>query len=444
MPSSSGATGRRPARRSRDTARSVAIEAVRRVVDEDAYSNLVLPALLDRSSLSERDRHLAAELGYGTIRRLPGIDGVLAPLLKRPLASATPKARAALRVGAYQLLFTRVPDHAAVGETVGELAASDRGFVNAVLRKVAGDEGARATADAVPPVAPWVIDELRRLLGDEADHAARALAEPAGLTLRVNDCVTDAESLSTRLREDGHDVEPGRLRPGSIRLPGGRPPKLPGFAEGAFAVQDEASSFVVDVLDPQPGERVLDAAAGPGGKACDIACRSGSVVAADASLRRVALVGDSARRLGVRALLLAQDAARPALTGGFDRVLLDAPCSGLGSARRRPELLWRPRKEQLSALARLQVRLALGAAGLVREGGVFVYSVCTFPRAETDAVCRALLAKDPGIEPLPFRGPGGEEADRARLWPHRHGTDAMFIARFRRSAEAPGSAGASV
>jgi 16S rRNA (cytosine967-C5)-methyltransferase len=215
-------------------------------------------------------------------------------------------------------------------------------------------------------------------------------------------------------------------------VPGASPTELPGFADGWFAVQDEASAYVVDVLDPQPGEMILDACAGPGGKASDIACRSGPVIAADLTEQRVALVRSSTRRLKVDARLLVQDASAPALREGFDRVLVDAPCSGLGAARRRPELLWRPKRHELSRLARLQVRIAAGAASLLRTGGVLVYSVCTFPRAETDAACDALLGKAPFLIPDEFPGPDGRPADRTRLWPHRHGTDAMFVARFRR------------
>jgi 16S rRNA (cytosine967-C5)-methyltransferase len=156
------------------------------------------------------------------------------------------------------------------------------------------------------------------------------------------------------------------------------------------------------------------------------------VVAADHTEQRVALIREAAQRLKVAARLVVQDASAPALREGFDRVLLDAPCSGIGAARRRPELLWRPKRHELSRLARLQVRLATGAASLLRPGGILVYSVCTFPRAETDAVCDALLNKAPFLRPDPFRGPEGQTVVRARLWPHLHGTDAMFVARFRR------------
>jgi 16S rRNA (cytosine967-C5)-methyltransferase len=410
------------------------------VTDERAYSNRLLPALLGRAGLSPPDRQLTTELAYGTLRRLLPIDHVLEPLLQRPLEAAPAAARAALRVGAHQLLHTRIPAHAAVAETVGTVPRPQRGFVNAVLRRLAagpprplpvgGGDGAVGVRTGLTP---WAVGELRRLLGDEAEPAARALATPGPVTLRANPCRSTAEALGEHLAGSGHPVDRGRLHPGSLRLAGGAPASLPGYEEGWFAIQDEASAYVVDVLDPQPGESVLDACAGPGGKAGDIACRAGSVVAADVTSSRVRLVRKTADRLGVRVLPVVQDAAHPALREGLDRVLVDAPCSGIGAARRRPELLWRPERRRLSALARLQVRITLGAASLLRPGGVLVYSVCTFPRAETDAVCDALLGKAPWLRPDPFAGPDGELAPWTRLWPHRHGTDAMFVARFVRA-----------
>jgi len=159
----------------------------------------------------------------------------------------------------------------------------------------------------------------------------------------------------------------------------------------------------------------------------------GLAVGGDLHPARAALVSETVGRLGVAAQVLAQDARAPAVRGGFDRVLVDAPCSGLGSARRRPELLWRAERTELSSLARLQVSIASAAADLVRPGGVVVYSVCTFPRAETDAACDALLAKRPDLEPVPIAGPDGP-SERVRVWPHVHGSDAMFAAAFRRKA----------
>jgi 16S rRNA (cytosine967-C5)-methyltransferase len=178
---------------------------------------------------------------------------------------------------------------------------------------------------------------------------------------------------------------------------------------------------------------VLDVCAGPGGKTGHLACLvgpKGRVVAADVSLARLELVRATLERLGLKAELLVQDGRRPAVREGFDRILVDAPCSGIGSARRRPELLWRARKDELAGLARLQVGIATAAAGLLRPGGLLVYSVCTFPRAETDAACDALVRRAPQLEPVEIAGPDGP-AERIRLWPHRHGCDAMFVAAFR-------------
>ncbi|MDP9300977.1 MAG: RsmB/NOP family class I SAM-dependent RNA methyltransferase, partial [Actinomycetota bacterium] len=219
-------------------------------------------------------------------------------------------------------------------------------------------------------------------------------------------------------------------------LDGGDPTTLPGFREGWFAIQDHASAFVVRVLDPGPGERVADVCAAPGGKAlhaAGLAGSSGGVVAADRSERRIGLIRREARRLGLSPWLVVHDATQPALASGFDRVLVDAPCSGIGSARRRPELLWRVQAERLTTFAGRQLRLLESSADLVRPGGRLVYSVCTFPRAETDAVCDALLRLRGDLRPLATSGPDGT-SERHRLWPHRHGSDGMFVAAFSRSS----------
>jgi 16S rRNA (cytosine967-C5)-methyltransferase len=422
------------------TSRAIAAEAVRRVADEGAYSTIVLRTALDRSGLDERNRAFVSEMTLGTLRRLPWIDRVIAERADRPIARMTPLARAALRIGCYQLLFLSTPDHASVGETVAVVTARERGFVNAILRRVAREPPSSPVGDGDDDVAmrtglaPWAVAELRRLVGDEIEPAAAAFGARGALCIRTNPCRTTTDTMLAAISAEGHRVEVSTLDPDCLLVEHAYPAGLPGFEDGWFTVQDHASAFVVRALDPRPGHRILDACAAPGGKATFAACLAkpaGIVVAADVSPSRVGLIRTTAARMGVSLAIVAQDAGHPALGGGFDRILVDAPCSGIGSARRRPELLWRPRRESLSALARLQVGIASASAELLRPGGRMVYSVCTFPRAETDAACDAIERHRPDLEPIAIDGPDGR-APRVRLWPHRHGSDGMFVAAFRR------------
>jgi 16S rRNA (cytosine967-C5)-methyltransferase len=419
----------------------VALRVIRRVTEDRAYSNLTLSGELSRSALPARDRQLAADLAYGSLRRLLLLDRAITQASSRPLGKIDPAALALLRLGAYQLLFTRIPPHAAVSETVELAEPQRRGFVNAVLRSIAraappSSEG--HDDDAISGrtgLASWAVRELRRVLPpDEVEPAAAALATPADLSLRTNRCRAQPERLEAAIRDAGMEIRRGSLHQDVLQVRSTPPALLPGYEEGWFAVQDEASVVVAAALEASAGERVYDPCGGPGGKAAHLACLvapGGLVVSADERLGRARLVERTARRLIVSVKVLAQDARRPAVRGPFDAALVDAPCSGLGAARRRPELLWRPSSLDLARLARLQVAILVATAELVRPGGRLVYSVCTFPRAETDAAVRAFLSKRPDYEPMEVPGPGGPAVDH-RLWPHRHGTDAMFYAGFRR------------
>jgi 16S rRNA (cytosine967-C5)-methyltransferase len=412
------------------------------VTERGAYSTLAFRAELARADLSPADTALAAELTYGTIRRLLPLDHELAARSRRPLSALELEVVALLRLGAYQLRHTRIPAHAAVSETVALARARQRPYVNAVLRRLAAEparqvEGSDDRAVSLRTgLAPWAVAELRRLLPeDEVEAAAAALAEPAGMGIRVNTCRATVPQVVSALAESGVEARPGRFDPRALVVSRASPTGLPGFAEGWFTVQDEASVLVATALGVSPGERVLDACASPGGKASDLACSAGEeglVVAADVHPGRARLIAGTAERLGVRVLTLVADARRPPIRGAFDAVLVDAPCTGMGAARHRPELLWRPRRDALARLARLQVEIVVAAADLLRPGGRLVYSVCTFPRAETEAALRAFVAKRPGFEPLDVPGPDGP-AQVHRLWPHRHGTDGMFFAAFRRT-----------
>jgi len=425
------------------TARSVALELIGRVIDDGAYSNRLLPALLSRSGLDARDRAFATELGFGTLRRRLVLDAAIERIANRPLDKVTPvEARNALRLGAYQLAVGVAP-HAAVSATVDLVPGRARGFVNAVLRRLAATpvtppEGTGADAIAARTgMRPWAIEELERLVGDETEAAADALASRAPLSVRVVGGAHAVPAVHQELDDAGVRATVGDVHEGCLVLEAaGDPRALPGFAEGRWTVQDQASAFVVETLDPRPRDRVYDACAAPGGKALFVAERvgtEGAVLASDVSPRRARLIADAGLRLGRTPYLLAHDAARPAIVGSFDGVLVDAPCSGLGSARRRPELLWRVPKERVSALAARQLAIVTAAEGALTPGGRLVYAVCTFTRGETDAVCDALLRARPALRPVATDGPDGS-AERHRLWPHRHGCDGMFVAAFERAS----------
>lgn len=424
------------------TARAVALEVIRRVVDEGAYSNRLLPVMLSSSGLDRRDRAFATELTYGTLRRLAPIDRAIASAARRPIDRITVGARHAVRLGAYQLEAGVAP-HAAVRETVELVTPKERGFVNAVLRRLADHPPTAPSGDRDEDVAgrtgmaPWAIRELRHVVEDGVETAASAFATQAPLTLRVNPCRGSVEELRHELAAAGVQTSIGEVDPGCLVVgSGGDPATFPGFAEGRFAVQDQASAFVARIVDARRGERVLDTCAAPGGKAAALACMvrpDGSVVAADVAPARARLVTAAARRLGERIAVLVADGRAPAVRPPFDRVLVDAPCSGIGSARRRPELLWRVPSTALSQLARTQVAITSASASLLRPGGRLVYAVCTFARAETDAACEALVRHRPDLRPIETEGPDGL-AFRHRLWPHRHGTDGMFVAAFERTS----------
>jgi len=366
-------------------ARRVAARALARIEHEGAFANLVLPATLARSGLTERDRALVTDLVYGTTRMRRACDAALEPFLLR---DPDPTVRTWLRLGVYQLLFSAVPPHAAVSATVGAAPRRVRGFLNAVLRRVAD----------TPPRWP---DAATRL--SYPDWIVRRLSEDLGAV----DAVAALEAMNRR-------------------------PVVHRRADGY--VQDRASQWVADLVGVRPGERVLDAAAAPGGKATAMATTAGLVVAADVRPPRAGLVARNAASLGLdRLAVVAADGTRPPFRrAAFDRVLLDAPCSGLGALHRRPDARWRIREDDVTALAALQRALAEALVPLVRPGGGFVYSVCTLTGAETLGLDEALAADHPELvaeepPPPPWR-PWGRGA---LLLPQDAGTDGMFLLRLR-------------
>jgi len=422
-------------------ARSVAIDALVRVED-GAFAHVLLPAKLRASGLDSRDRAFVTHLVYGTVRMQRRLDALLAPRCHQPFDRLEPRVRAALRVGAFQLLEGVAP-HAAVAATVEAAPPRARGLVNAVLRSVAAVGPEYPLPDALGErysYPDWIVAELEKSLS--VDEVAAVLAvgnEPAAVTLRPNRRVTTADVLEAELLAADVRVARGRLIREALIVGGlGDPAALPAVTEGRATPQDQGSQAVVALLDPQPGDRVLDVAAAPGGKATAVAERvpGGLVVAADVHPGRLGLVTQAAARLHLPEVLgVVADGRRiPVRDGSFDRVLVDAPCSGLGVLRRRPEARWRIRPEAVDQLVALQRSLLTAAARTVAPGGRLLYSVCTLTRAETSGIGGWANASLDGftVEPPPgdpWRpfGPG------AVLWPHTAGTDGMFVLSLRRT-----------
>jgi 16S rRNA (cytosine967-C5)-methyltransferase len=427
------------------TARLLALDALVRIED-GAYAHVVVPAMLGQSNLGDRDRAFATDLVYGTVRAQRRLDDLLARVVKRPLHRLDPPVRAALRLGAYQLVHD-TPPHAAVASTVDAVGARSpraRGFVNANLRSLTRlpRPFPEPASDAVALSYPdWLVDRLRDELGDETARAALvAMNEPAAVTLRPDPRQVTGAALADELRAAGAEVEPGALVPEALVVRGiGDPARLPAVRDGRATPQDQGSQAVVAALAPAPGERVADLAAAPGGKATAIAERVGTdgrVVALDVDAGRVRLIDGARHRIGLPHLFpVVGDARRPPLVDAtFDRVLLDAPCSGIGVLRRRADARWRLEPGAITELATLQRELLAAAAPLVRPGGVLVYSVCTLTAEETLAVddWAATTLTDFEAQPPPG-APWNQHGRGALLLPQAAGTDGMFVLVLRRS-----------
>jgi 16S rRNA (cytosine967-C5)-methyltransferase len=425
------------------TARDVALAALVQV-EEGAYANVLLPVLLRSTDLDARARAQATDLVYGTLRQRRALDALVEPRLDRPLTELDPPVRAALRLGTYQLV-DGIAAHAAVGETVaalGRIAPRGKGFANAVLRRVAtvgppwpwpaGDD---VTAIGVRTSMPdWIVARLLADLGPDAGEALAAANEPGALTLRVNPRAATPGAVAAELEIAGGRVTRGTLLDAALVVRGaGDPAAIPAVVEGRATPQDQASQAVAALVGARPGERVLEVGAAPGGKATALAEAMddrGLVVASDVRPARLELVTRAAARLGLGSIVpLAADGRRlPLRPATFDRVLVDAPCTGLGVLRRRPEARWRVREEAVAELAALQRELLAVAVELVRPGGRVVYSVCTLTRAETIEVDRWAQDAWPGLVAETPPGPPWRPWGRgALLLPQSAGTDGMYV-----------------
>jgi 16S rRNA (cytosine967-C5)-methyltransferase len=445
-------------------ARRIAYEVIRAVHESEAYANLLLPSKLAEARLSEADAGLATELTYGTLRRQGYYDRVLALVTGRPLDKLDPEVLDVLRLGAHQLLGMRVASHAAVDESVALVAASGKrsatGFVNGVLRTLtrstpeewrakalAGLSGERLlAAEEAHPL--WIVRAFAAALAaegreDELDELLRADNRAPRVSLVALPGLSTPDELG----------EPGAVSPIGARSVGGDPAGNAVVASGRARVQDEGSQLAALALTRarpvQPGERWLDLCSGPGGKA--------AVLAAEAAIGGADLLANEvipARAQLVRNALAVFDPAPEVVVNDgrdvgesgetFDRILLDAPCTGLGALRRRPEARWRKQPGDIAELSVLQGELLDAAASVLAPGGILAYVTCSPHVAETRDAIDGVLARHPeltlidtpavlaeiAIEPLDL-APG----THAQLWPHRHGTDAMFIQLLSRSAD---------
>lgn len=440
--------------------RLLAMRVLERVQRASAYADVLLHTTLARSDLSAPDRAFATELVYGTLRWRGRLDFLIARCLDRDLEKLEPLVATALRLGAYQIVIEdRVPVSAAVDESVRciRAAGAERatGLINAVLRKLAREH---ATIE-MPTLADdplghlmhalslpeWIARRFLEQFGpDDAAALAQASNKPPPLTVRVNRTRSTREAMLEGLRERFPEIAPCTYASDGLVL--GRRGNAaidPAFLAGKITVQDEASLAIVDFLDPQAGERVLDTCAAPGGKATAIGervGREGSVIALDRHSRRLELIRRASRRLGLENIASRRaDATQPldkVLENQlFDRVLVDAPCSGLGTLRRNPDARWRVHARDPHALAETQLAILRQASRTLRPGGQLVYSTCTLLPEENEGVIDAFLhnAKD-------FSTVTRDRAPQAlaplidddgilRCLPHRHDTDGFTAVR---------------
>lgn len=440
------------------TARRCAFVVLRRVFEHGAYADLALQSEADR--LDRRDRALAMRLAYGAVQRRGTIDYLIAGLAERKLERLDPRVLAALRLGLYELLYlSGSPDHAVVADAV-ELAKTQgrggHGLVNAVLRRAAR-EGSQSLlgrlSDATPAQAAikhshpeWIVRLWWEQLGAADTRALLAFDnEPGEVALRANTLVTDASALANLLRAASVPTHPDPLLPEALVLDG--PIDMHGsslWSSGAFIAQSRAAMLVSHALAPQPGERVLDLCAAPGGKTTHLAALmrgQGEVLAVERNERRASDLERALRRL--RAANVRVEIADAALSRGeqekFDRVLVDPPCSGLGTLQARADLRWRVTPEGVEQMSRVQASILAAGADALRPGGVLVYSTCTISPTENEHVIANFLDShvdfsldDLTKEPA-FASVAGRTAGTVLTLPHRDRTAGFFIARLRRS-----------
>lgn len=440
-------------------AREFALKVISEVELKGAYANIVLARELTRHSLADQDRRFATELIYGVIKTGETLDWIVGHYCTRPLAKIDSPIRNILRLGMYQLFFlTRVPPSAACNESVklakkyGHVGTVK--FVNAVLRNATREPDKVRYPDPTRDEAAylsllyyhprWLVARwLQHMDSEVVAELCRCNNMTPPLSLRTNTLKIDRHSLQLRLEEEGVSCFPSSLVPeGLVCSDHPALAKLPSLAEGLVQVQDESSMLVSHVLAPQSGEFVIDACGAPGGKSTHIAAlmkNQGRVLSTDIHSHKLAITAENAARLGITIIETVQldaTALHTVYAGQADRVLVDAPCSGLGVLRRKPDSRWRKTEDTLRELPPLQEAILTSAAACVKPGGVLVYSTCTTEKEENQEVVKAFLEKnsDFSLETTGHWLPVKREEDMVQLWPHVDHTDGFFIARMVRQS----------
>jgi 16S rRNA (cytosine967-C5)-methyltransferase len=440
--------------------RQLASEILFKVDTRKAYADILLDQTLRKTRLDERDRALLTELTYGTLRWRGTIDSRLRENLTRPLDKVDARLLNLLRLTYYQLIYLdRIPVYAAVNEAV-ELAKARggrkmAGFINGVLRsflrtprtgkqiRTGGSVQSLAVESSHPE---WLVQRWLDEFGlDVARDLMRANNERAPIVLRANSLRISREELLDRLRSHGIEAAAAAFAPQGIVLPGGAVEGLPGFGEGFFQVQGEASQLVSWLLSPEPGERVLDACAAPGGKTTHLAelmHDTGAIVAIDTSERGIDKIRQNLNRLGVKSVRpIRADATEHVPELGdtlYDRILVDAPCSGLGTLRAHPEIKWHRNENDIERLSRLQQKILNQVSQALTSGGTLVYSTCTLTRDENDRNVERFLAAHGEFELqdaaryLPVQAKHLVRGKYFQALPHRDNTDGFFAARLRK------------
>jgi 16S rRNA (cytosine967-C5)-methyltransferase len=433
--------------------RLLALRIVSGVWKDGAYANIALGRELNKNRLPEEERRFVTELVYGAVRAGPALDGLSARFADRPIAKIPAVILYVLRLGFYQMFFLdKIPVAAVCNEAVKQARAfgheGTARFVNGVLRTAArwkdggGLEAEPELAETLARRHPlWLFERWERQIGKEEAKALCAIDNlPAPVCLRANTLKISAAALREMLRAEGVETKPSLWRPEGL-VAEHVPPlsALGSFRRGLYQAQDESSMLAAPYLDARPGQTVLDLCAAPGGKTVHIAQlmqNKGEIIACDLYDHKLALINENAQRMGIAIIkTVRQDAAaaNPEWFSLADRVLVDAPCSGLGVLRRRPDLRWRRQETDLERFPPLQAAILRAAARYVRPGGKLLYSTCTTEPAENFALVKSFLAENVCFELAKIEHPREPAmVDCLQLWPHIDKTDGFFICVLRR------------